>query len=239
MNCDFNVFINTDKDKIELLCKDEKFSEAKFLGVEENLLDVCNTDKAYLDSIGISNKEIAKFLIACINKVLQPQNKIYTAHGDTYVNDTYALYVTEWMGSQKCPFSDTYIDGYGDTDYILYNKIKQKSIKFGSLHIHLIQEHCFFEGKGGYRLNPEDLVEVLGITSESAEISESAQTSEYVETSECVKFSRLEIDMSRINTSDYINDTSSFKLNRPQIDFLDMQRNLLITLSGMHGLKYE
>ncbi len=47
------------------------------------------------------------------------------------------------------------------------NKPLDKAIKYTQLNVHLIRDHGFFEGKGSvFRLEPEELVDVLGILPE-------------------------------------------------------------------------
>ena len=47
------------------------------------------------------------------------------------------------------------------------NKKRQKEIKYAQLNVHMIREHGFFEGKGSvFRLEPEEIVEVLEISHE-------------------------------------------------------------------------
>lgn len=77
------------------------------------------------------------------------------------------------LGYQICPFSKIHDDNVGpftifplvcsrgNYDVTITNMIINKSIHFSSLLPHLIQVHNFFEGKVKYRLDPEEIVEVL------------------------------------------------------------------------------
>ncbi len=81
-----------------------------------------------------------------------------------HVVDHFHVRVDNVRGKLPCPFEDgvfqkTFID--------VRNDRTGKTIRYTDLHIHMIEEHGFYEGRGShFRLEPADLVEVLEIPPE-------------------------------------------------------------------------
>lgn len=49
------------------------------------------------------------------------------------------------------------------------NKKRQKEITYSQLNVHMIRDHGFFEGKGSvFRLEPEEVIEILEISPEES-----------------------------------------------------------------------
>jgi hypothetical protein len=66
-------------------------------------------------------------------------------------------------GKLPCPFADQCLTQKGFTT--VRNAARDAEITFTDLHVHMIEAHGFYQGKGSrFRLEPEDLVTVLEIT---------------------------------------------------------------------------
>jgi len=63
-------------------------------------------------------------------------------------------------GKLPCPFLHPGI--YPKTNITVVNTQQNREIIYTDLHIHMIEVHGFYEGRGShFRLEPEDLVEIL------------------------------------------------------------------------------
>ena len=73
-----------------------------------------------------------------------------------------------FWGGQECPFCR--VEGFeyvsGGSDFEVRNIETREKFEFSDMHLHLIEEHGFFEGDGGYRLDPITTLRVLGVLNE-------------------------------------------------------------------------
>lgn len=68
-------------------------------------------------------------------------------------------------GKLPSPFDDGRI--FGKINVTVRNTAKNKSVTYTELHIHMIEDHGFYEGKGHtYRLEPAELFDVLEVEPE-------------------------------------------------------------------------
>jgi hypothetical protein len=110
------------------------------------------------------------------DRILKPRSEP-AAPGDN-VADSLSRYLVDggfavscscYMGFQSCPFDicgDPGCTGVnlGDVDIVLRRQDTGESLCFGGLLLHLIQDHCFFEGPDTpYRLDPIALANFLGL----------------------------------------------------------------------------
>ena len=59
---------------------------------------------------------------------------------------------------------------YHKVNTTVVNKTLARQVTYTDLHIHLIGDHCFFQGEGSpYRLEPKELVEILEVDRVPAE----------------------------------------------------------------------
>lgn len=87
------------------------------------------------------------------------------------IENRYIISYAVTMGRQICPFDfDLTHSGKGpcgtsggSTDYVIYDIQTGNSLRFSDLIIHLIKDHCFFEGNVPYRVDPENAIKVLDI----------------------------------------------------------------------------
>jgi hypothetical protein len=79
----------------------------------------------------------------------------------TSMGDHFQIRVDDVRGKLPCPFEDGVVQ---KTFVEVTNTTLGKTITFTSLHIHMIREHGFYEGKGAtFRLKPRELVEILEV----------------------------------------------------------------------------
>lgn len=141
------------------------FSIGGFLGEREKLEDVMSHDQKILESMGVSFSEIGNSLANLLNAALASKNR--------YENDMFVVELKLFPGFQICPWSINphqeqcnYGGGvqFGSIDWVIFNKSAFASVSGPGLIVHLIRDHHFFEGlQSPYRINPIDLIKVLGI----------------------------------------------------------------------------
>jgi hypothetical protein len=143
-----------------------------FLNHGESLQNSVNNDRKALQERKISYRAITQKLKYLISKATQISKS-------TLVDQKFRVEIDEpTIGKQFCPFSPASNNnankfapienacGSGDRDISITNTTNNKTIKFGSLLLHLIEEHHFFEGQVPYRLNPQDVIDVLELQAE-------------------------------------------------------------------------
>jgi len=103
--------------------------------------------------------------------------KQYMKNGGLIIDGKYLMHICSYRGSQQCPFKNNELDpryhgyDYGCSDVTITNLETNKTITFGTLLLHMIEYHQFFEGNGSlidqkqcdntYRLDPSEIVELL------------------------------------------------------------------------------
>lgn len=82
----------------------------------------------------------------------------------TTVAPHFEVRVDSVRGRIPCPFGDRGL--YPKTSVTVRNLATGREITFTDLHIHLIEEHGFYEGRGTpFRLEPDELAAVLDVKS--------------------------------------------------------------------------
>lgn len=137
-------------------------SKGGFLGKDEDLDTIIQTDADTLQRIGTTHDEVSNTLYALLG---------YMHEG--YVEDIpnrfrhFTLKLERWRGWQWCPFTGcifnaTAVCPYSDVDFIIKNNQSGERVAGPGMIWHLIGTHHFFEGKGSsYRVDPEQLARVL------------------------------------------------------------------------------
>ncbi len=78
------------------------------------------------------------------------------------LDDHFEVKVESVRGLLPSPFGGPGM--YGKINTTVVNKKLDRQIVYTDLHIHFIKDHAFYEGKGSpFRLEPEDLVEILEV----------------------------------------------------------------------------
>lgn len=144
-------------------------STTGFLAPEDNLLEVVQRDKATLESLGITFKQVADALEGLIRTSLVEPKKT--------VGELQVTVGQPTICSQYCPFSPPGADdecgplnepkdacGQGNRDVTITNTRTDEQMSFSALLPHLIRDHHFFEGSVPHRLAPEKIIRFLGLT---------------------------------------------------------------------------
>lgn len=169
--------------------KDPRFSVAMFLAPNERLEDVIARDRQTLQRYGVTCEQVAARLKYFVDRYAQKSGQVPTAEdtqfiqmhpvptqnfrlqtlrrfantGRRSIDNRYIMGSAITAGWQECPFGLPSCST-GGSDYYIYDTQTRELIEFGDLLIHLIKDHCFFEGNVEYRLDPERAIRVLGLT---------------------------------------------------------------------------
>ena len=167
--------------KLEAVMRPNISSVAGFLNNTDSLIDIINNDSNYLNSVGITHKQIGDRLDAIIGKYLRflmlksycrkneiPKNMIGKNFDADFnftviIDDYLEVSATGWCGGQSCPFKviDANDKASASYDFTITNLKTSETIDFSALLPHLIREHKFFEGTTSYRLEPKAAISVL------------------------------------------------------------------------------
>ena len=125
-----------------------------FLGDDDRPLEVIiNEDKQVLDDLDVTCQELA----AAMDNLSHTGTE---ALGQPAELDGYIVVTEEWMGWLGCPFKDG--RRLAKRNSTVTHVASGEEMTWSDLHIHLIGEHGFFQGKGSsHRLEPAALVRFL------------------------------------------------------------------------------
>lgn len=131
-------------------------SKDGFLGEDDrHVHDIIEADEKTLLRLNVTNELIAdrlQYFIEVGKKGLETAVDL----GD------YSVQVIWQRGMMPCPFGERGL--HHKIIATVINKNMDRRIRYSQLNVHMIREHGFFEGRGGvFRLDPEVVVEVLGI----------------------------------------------------------------------------
>lgn len=143
-----------------------------FLRPGENLMTCVARDREILQKRKVSYKMISDKLKSLIEQA-QKEGE------DKLIEGRFQVTLSKLaMSCQVCPFSlssDQNVGpftpvknpcGKGLLDVSMKNMMNFREIKFNTLSIHLIEEHHFFQGSVTYRLDPERVIDTLGLKPE-------------------------------------------------------------------------
>jgi hypothetical protein len=128
-----------------------------FLGTDRrNLIDILQEDDAEVKRKNLTHKLIAE-------RMMQLREAGKRGLGEFIsVPPHFEVRVDSVRGKLPCPFKHPGL--ISKTNIIVRNLDKNREITFTDMHIHMIGEHGFYEGRGsGYRLEIRDIVETLEI----------------------------------------------------------------------------
>ena len=166
---------------IENRMRPSQSSYVGFLGQNESLKEVIETDNKTLEKLGITYKQVADRLDSLMGQAIRFEKVSEESGGNCYkkiregilIDGFLRVIPEQFRGSQECPFFNEtvpskdgegtyyYTCGSGRYDFIVKNEKQGTAIKFPELMSHLVRAHHFFEGNTRYRLNPEETVKVL------------------------------------------------------------------------------
>ena len=146
--------------------KPGQITKEGFLGHDtRHIHDIIEDDAHTLHRLGVSLEQIADRLQYFIEEGKKGLESVVDL-GD------YTTHVRWSRGMLPSPFGDPK-RLYHKIVATVVNKALQKELKYTQLNVHMIRDHGFFEGKGSvFRLEPEEVVEILGILGEVSSESE-------------------------------------------------------------------
>ncbi|KQC03996.1 MAG: hypothetical protein APR54_09055 [Candidatus Cloacimonas sp. SDB] len=126
-----------------------------FLGNDErHFHEIIEADRNELKLLDISTDEIADRLEYFTDKAFESYD------GPVIIDKKYKVFYDSFRGKILCPFDHPGV--YRKGSITLKNLQNDLEVCWTPLNIHLIREHCFFEGKGStHRLEPTILSKVL------------------------------------------------------------------------------
>lgn len=128
-----------------------------FLGTDaRNLIDILIADNAAVERLGYDHADLAARMEYLRDAGARGLGEYVT------VDKMYEVKVDSVRGKLPCPFGDqAFIPKVNTT---VRRKKDGLILIYSDLHIHMIREHGFYEGKGClFRLEPADIVTVLGV----------------------------------------------------------------------------
>ncbi len=128
-----------------------------FLGPDyRSLDDIINEDDGAVSRMGLTHEEIAR-------RMMELKQAGEAGLGEFIkVPPHFEVKVDSVRGKLPCPFSHPGI--YRKTNTTVVNTKQGREITYTDLHIHMIEAHGFYEGRGSrFRLEPKELVEILEI----------------------------------------------------------------------------
>ncbi|MDO9577166.1 MAG: hypothetical protein Q7J16_04725 [Candidatus Cloacimonadales bacterium] len=122
-----------------------------FLGADKRqYTDIISADQAELDKLDLTAKMIADRLEYFTEAAFE------SYAGSIVIDEKYEVDYDSFRGKLICPFGHSGV--YRKGLITLKNLENSIEICWTPLNIHLIREHCFFEGKGSiHRLEPASL----------------------------------------------------------------------------------
>ena len=139
------------------------FSQTGFLGANESLREVLDTDALALGELGVTAPALSARLMELLETAIASKQTV------TRVGH-YNVKVRRYKGFQICPFApqpfQNPCSGSGiwlaSVDWDIRNTRRPVRLSGPGLIVHLIGAHAFFEGlQSPYRVSPRALVELL------------------------------------------------------------------------------
>lgn len=129
-----------------------------FLGTDSRkLIDILIADDAEVRRRDLDHRNIAAAMRSLRNAGMRGLGELIS------VPPHFEVRVESVRGKLPCPFGHPGL--VAKTNITVRNLESRREITFTDLHIHLIEAHGFYEGKGSpYRLEPADLIEALEVS---------------------------------------------------------------------------
>ncbi len=127
----------------------------RFLGTDTRpLSQILAADRAALESLGLTPERLAERMQGLTDRARAALGT------EVVIDNRLAVSCEEWKGLVVCPWPH---GGRFDKRITMVRRMDTgQTCSWTDLHIHLIAEHGFFEGKGAaFRLEPADLARIL------------------------------------------------------------------------------
>jgi hypothetical protein len=148
--------------RVEELMRPGGLSAGGFLGAAERLEAVLKEDASALESLGITAVEVANRIRQIVGEALRRSRD--GREGDSYTIGNFQVQLTQWRGSQECPWLCEDDHKWSSVDFVIENRRSGAKVAGPGLIVHLIAEHGFFEGpESPYRVDPRKAAEVLDL----------------------------------------------------------------------------
>lgn len=144
-------------DRIQENMRPGRITRDGFLGADPRRLgDILEEDHAEVRRLGIGHEDIAR-------RMQELRDAGCRGLGEPIrVEPHFDVRVDGVRGKLPCPFEHAGL--VQKTNTTVENLSTGQEITYTDLHIHMIGEHGFYEGKGGvFRLDPPRLVEILEV----------------------------------------------------------------------------
>lgn len=144
-------------DRIQEKMQPGVFTRDGFLGSDRRkLIDILIEDDEAVKRMDLTHQKIAERLIELRDAGMRGLGEFIN------IDPHYEVGVGSVRGKLPCPFGDPGI--FPKTNITVRNTKLGREVIFTDMHIHLIDSHGFYEGKGSpFRLEPAALVEILDI----------------------------------------------------------------------------
>lgn len=133
-----------------------------FLGSDgRRLADILAADGAVVHSHGVTHRQLA----ARLDELTRRGRDLM--EGEVELDGTYAVRVRDDRGVMPSPWGD---GNFGKGEVEMRHLPSGKTFRWNELTLHLVRMHGFYGGHGSeYRLEPNDLIHILGIKPDSEE----------------------------------------------------------------------
>ncbi|MFC1887335.1 hypothetical protein ACFLYK_00845 [Candidatus Cloacimonadota bacterium] len=141
--------------KIHKNLKAGAMSSSGFLGDDErHYHEIIEDDRVLLRKLGTTTKHLAERMQYFTEKAFESYD------GPVLIDEKFKVFYDSYRGKILCPFNHSGVFRKGTIT--LKNLENGIEICWTPLNIHMIEEHCFFEGKGSiHRLEPELLFKAI------------------------------------------------------------------------------
>jgi hypothetical protein len=149
--------------EVEANMRPGAYSEIGFLSYQDRLMQVCVHDLTTLSKLGVSCDQIGKSLQQLVDKARQAAHGDVEAIVDRKFKVRFGLITS---GYQECPFGPLEKPCHtGAGVFTIQNMNTEESLSVTPLGIRLIEDHAFFQGNVGCRIDPETVCRVLELGS--------------------------------------------------------------------------
>jgi hypothetical protein len=168
-------------EELEARMRPGEFAQSGFLALNESLEEVISRDAQSLQTMGVAYESIAEKLEELFVTPITQMDYSEEEHVWKYKVGNFEISLATTLGSQGCPFTESEgirrFGGGGEcshstkpyayhagSDFKVLNLGTGEAIVCPGLITHLIRDHHFFEGSVSYRVDPELVCRVLGLT---------------------------------------------------------------------------
>ncbi len=141
--------------KLERMLRSSKLAAGGFMGADSrSLAEIIDADTSELSKLGYTIEQVASRMKSITDTAIAGLGNWVP------IDDKRRAVVAEARGHAICPWPHS--GRYAKRVTTVERLDSGETIRWSDLNIHLIAEHCFFEGRGSaFRIEPEKLVGVI------------------------------------------------------------------------------